>query len=416
MAIVDRYDAPGGHWNISYPFVRLHGPSSIYGVNSRGMPSDPFAGGLASRNEILDYYDRVMRETLIGSGRVTYLPMHNLDGVETGQPPTARAHSLLTGATVEIVVKRRIVDASYMKIMVPAMGDPGYIVEDGVALVPVNRLTALGGEPERFTVLGAGKTGIDACLWLLGHGVDPGRITWIAPRDAWLINREWEQAADVLPLLKLSECRSADGVADTLEQMGAVMRRVPDVAPSAFRCATVNPQELSQLRKIEDVVRLGRVRHISTTGVQLDAGTIASPPGTVYVDCTADGLTQQPLKPVFDGSAITLQPLLSCLLPVSAALAAKLESFDVDDELRNGLCTPVFNPSSSNDLLSFHSIRLDRLIRWSSSPLLHDWLGTTRLATGLTGLSAIEQIKAPGVQDEAARLASHLDDLVKMAS
>ena len=33
VTIVDRHARPGGHWNDSYPFVRLHQPSSFYGVN-----------------------------------------------------------------------------------------------------------------------------------------------------------------------------------------------------------------------------------------------------------------------------------------------------------------------------------------------------------------------------------------------
>ena len=34
LTIVDRRDRPGGHWNDAYPFVRLHQPSSFYGVTS----------------------------------------------------------------------------------------------------------------------------------------------------------------------------------------------------------------------------------------------------------------------------------------------------------------------------------------------------------------------------------------------
>ena len=34
VTVVDRYHQPGGHWNVAYPFVRLHQPSSFYGVNS----------------------------------------------------------------------------------------------------------------------------------------------------------------------------------------------------------------------------------------------------------------------------------------------------------------------------------------------------------------------------------------------
>ena len=37
MVLVDRHDRPGGHWNDVYPFVRLHQPSSFYGVNSTDL-------------------------------------------------------------------------------------------------------------------------------------------------------------------------------------------------------------------------------------------------------------------------------------------------------------------------------------------------------------------------------------------
>ena len=37
IALVDRLDRPGGHWNHAYPFVRLHQPSAYYGVNSRPL-------------------------------------------------------------------------------------------------------------------------------------------------------------------------------------------------------------------------------------------------------------------------------------------------------------------------------------------------------------------------------------------
>ncbi|MEM1152062.1 MAG: NAD(P)-binding protein, partial [Pseudomonadota bacterium] len=37
MTIVDTRHAPGGHWNDSYGFVRLHQPSAFYGVGSREL-------------------------------------------------------------------------------------------------------------------------------------------------------------------------------------------------------------------------------------------------------------------------------------------------------------------------------------------------------------------------------------------
>src|SRR5512136_2880569 len=40
MVIVDRHHMPGGHWNDAYPFVRLHQPSTYYGVNSSPLGDD----------------------------------------------------------------------------------------------------------------------------------------------------------------------------------------------------------------------------------------------------------------------------------------------------------------------------------------------------------------------------------------
>ncbi|MFD0533483.1 hypothetical protein ACFQY7_06475 [Actinomadura luteofluorescens] len=37
VVMVDRYHQPGGHWTVAYPYVRLHQPSVMYGVNSRPL-------------------------------------------------------------------------------------------------------------------------------------------------------------------------------------------------------------------------------------------------------------------------------------------------------------------------------------------------------------------------------------------
>jgi hypothetical protein len=416
MAIVDRNDAPGGHWTMSYPFVRLHGPSRVYGTNSTFMVSDnrDTNSNLASGHEVLDYYDRVMRETLLASGRVTYLPRHNVEDIGAAGPLSARARSLVSGQIKEILVAKRIVDASYMNIAVPAMCRRGYQVDPDAPVIPVGQLAELQETPRRYTILGSGKTGIDACLWLLSHGVDPDSITWVSPRDAWLVNRASKvQSRDVDSLFALSDCTSIVDAQLTMEDLGVVMRRDPHNLPSAFRCATVDPKELAALRQIERVVQLGRVRHVGATRVELDQGSVTSEPGTVYVDCTASGLTQKPLKPVFDKAKITLQPLLACLLPISAAVPAKLETLDLNDELRNGICEPVANPNDARDLVDFFRIRHDRMDRWSTSPLLRDWLAGSRLGAALAGQERLDDVD---FRTENARMVAHLGHLLKEES
>ena len=56
--------------------------------------------------------------------------------------------------------------------------------------MPLNDLPKVEKPPAGlFGNVGGGKTGIDACLWLLENKVDPDNITWIMPRDAWLTDR-----------------------------------------------------------------------------------------------------------------------------------------------------------------------------------------------------------------------------------
>src|SRR5258708_21499324 len=88
VVMVDRRHAPGGHWNDAYPFVRLHQPSAYYGVNSMALGSEtidrhgPNQGMYerASAPEICAYYDRVMQQRMLPSGRVRYFPMFDYVG------------------------------------------------------------------------------------------------------------------------------------------------------------------------------------------------------------------------------------------------------------------------------------------------------------------------------------------------
>ena len=83
MIMVDRRAMPGGHWNDAYPFVRLHQPSAYYGVGSRALGINRIdESGLnkgyyeqASGPEITHYFDALMRERFLPSGRVQYFPM-----------------------------------------------------------------------------------------------------------------------------------------------------------------------------------------------------------------------------------------------------------------------------------------------------------------------------------------------------
>ena len=51
-------------------------------------------------------------------------------------------------------------------------------------------LSAVRESYDCYVIVGGGKTGIDAVLHLLDHGVNPDRLTWIVPADSWFFNRD----------------------------------------------------------------------------------------------------------------------------------------------------------------------------------------------------------------------------------
>jgi cation diffusion facilitator CzcD-associated flavoprotein CzcO len=54
VVVVERRQAPGGHWLDAYPFVRLHSPSAYYGVNSLAPGEDR----IDQDGEKAGYYER----------------------------------------------------------------------------------------------------------------------------------------------------------------------------------------------------------------------------------------------------------------------------------------------------------------------------------------------------------------------
>ena len=107
ITIIDRHGKPGGHWNDAYPFVALHQPSSFYGVNSMPLGTnrkDTFGSNngcyeLASGAEVSSYFDKVMHQTLLPSGRVSYHPMCDYLG---GDADVGKFVSILSGEETQI--------------------------------------------------------------------------------------------------------------------------------------------------------------------------------------------------------------------------------------------------------------------------------------------------------------------------
>jgi hypothetical protein len=389
--VVDRHNGPGGHWNDAYPFVRLHQPSAYYGVCSKALgrdnlDPDPLNQGMlerASAEELLAYYQELMAE-YVATGRVTYLPSCDYLGHGVVRP-------LGEGQSVTIEVTRKIVDTTFLQTAVPSTHPPCYQIGEDVTCITPNQLALLPSRDGHFTIVGAGKTGVDVCLWLLENGTAPDAIRWIMPRDCWFQNRANVQRGDsyfettYTALAKQMEIAgNAKTVDDAIQALGEndiLLRLDPEVTPTLYHGAIMSEAELTNLRQIKDVVRLGRITAISDTKIVFVDGTLAAAPNTIYIDCSATGVTKRDAIAVFSDTVITLQMVRPVQPVFSAALIAFVETLDLTEADKNQLTTPVTTPDAPRDSLVMLVEGATNQARWGQNIALRAWINTTRLDT-----------------------------------
>jgi hypothetical protein len=400
VVIVDRRHRPGGHWLDSYPFVQLHQPSRFYGVDSTPLEQDGLrhagpgevSDDRATGTEICSYYDEIMRERLLATGRVRFFPMCDYLGGH-------RFRSRVTGAVTQVTVRRRFVDATYMSSRVPATEPLPFETAEGVRCVPVGELVALRSTPAGYVIVGGGKTALDAVGWLLDQGTNPNDITWIRPRDAWLLNRAFVQpgqartfAGFTLLLEAVAASGSVEEAYERLEAEGLMLRIDRTVIPTMMRGATISLGELEQLASIDNVVRLGHVRRIESNRVILEHGSIPTTPEHLHVNCTARGLSDSPPRPIFTDDTITLQLVTRVAITLSGALEGFLEATGRSTEEKNALCRPTGMPHTPFDFFRAILAGISTELSWSGAPDLQEWLDRSRLNL-LSGLPQDDEVQ-----------------------
>jgi hypothetical protein len=390
MIIVDRFEKPGGHWNLAYPFVKLHQPSAYYGVSSTKLGKDGvdevgFNKGLrhlASGAAISAYYDEIMQHKFSSSGRVKFFPLCEYQG-------DGQFISMLTGNSFEVKVNKKIVEATHMKTKIPTTHTPNFTVDPEVRFIPINDLPRIVEPPSGFVIIGGGKTGMDACLWLLENDVNPDKITWIISRDSWLTDRKNLQPTKehlkyflrdrVAQFEALEQAESIADLFDKLEKGGVLVRIDRNVQPKMFRGATISQLELEQLRRIKNVIRLGHVKHIEKDKTILEIGTIANDHDQIFVDCSANALSHSEIKPVFTGNTITPQPVRGAQMVFSAAFIAHVEVAYSDEQLKNEICQVVPMPYHDTDWIKMLAGTMRNQQNWKKDPELTKWLYHNRL-------------------------------------
>jgi len=406
IVMVDRHHGPGGHWNDAYPFVRLHQPSAYYGVNSKKLGHDARdETGLnigmyerATGAEIVSYYQQLMQDFL-ASGRVQYFPMCDYIG---GDPVTSHQFkSLMTGEVRQVNVRSKLVDTTYFNTAVPSTHPPKYAIASGVTCVPLNELPQVKQPYSGYVVVGSGKTGIDACLWLLENGVAPDVITWIMPRDAWYMNRAFVQPGDDFfaqsfgsfadQMDAVAQSQTVDELLVRLAASRQLLRLDDKVQPSMYHGAIMSDGEMSALKRISNIVRMGRILRIEKDRIVLEKGSVPSDEDRLYVDCSASAVERRPAIPVFDGDRITVQMVRTFQPTFSAALIAYVEAHFGDELEKNQLCHPIPMAGEPIHWLTMMAVNMGNQQKWSKNKDLRNWIAQSRL----DGFSALARAVKP---------------------
>lgn len=471
IVLMDQHATPGGQWHDSYNFVRLHQPSAMYGVESTKLePSAAITNTdtveekhRATRQEILDYYaalvqkwesnndssDGVVSFQFVGNATLAFETTTKGDDDNNNNEGQSYQFQSKdndkTTTTHTIQVTKRLVDARYLQPDLPINTAPKFDFDASkINCVPVNEIVVGGDESkpavftnastEHFVVIGAGKTGMDAVVYLLTQKkVSPFNILWIVPHDPWITAREnigncMEFLHDATQVFKQQEqssnnqdMQSTELVQATFklwEEQGKIYRLFTDTTalPTKFNDATLSKEELAVIRSLpsEQVIRgSGRVASIdSETGAlgMQNGSNVALPwtnnstKTTTYVHCSAGAFnyTKQvgvTPKPIFDttNQMITLQDVYGtpgfCFV---GSILGKLESLSVagilTDDQKNDLCqfpdpssaaAYALGPSGGDvgGLSKDHGWvqRLGNVKMWLETPQLRNWLVGHRL-------------------------------------
>ena len=390
FTLIDRRDKAGGHWNDAYPYVTLHQPSSYYGVASRKLGSGRIDRlglnkgfeELASGFEVASYFHDLIDEKFLPSGRVQYLPMCEYS--EGGQ-----VRNLLSDKTITVTARKKVVDASIYETAIPLTHRRNFEVAQGVRCIPPNFLPSNAHKHRHYTILGAGKTAMDSIVWLRENGASVDQISWVMPRDPWMMNRAlsqprgacfYESYGGVTRQLEAGrDATSVDNFAERMEQAGIWMRVDSSVQPKIMHGPTVSKAEYAYLKEVKDIMRQGHVTFIEPEKIIFKNESVPAKLGTLYIDCTARAIKQHNPWPIFSEGRIDLQMIRLYQPMFSVALLAKLESMYDDDDVKNKLAIPMQMTDTVKNWLEAQIINSTNQYAWSKNPELQAWIDTCRL-------------------------------------
>ena len=238
----------------------------------------------------------------------------------------------------KVNVLKKTVDATLMLTDVPSTKTPEYGISEEVNLIPLNKLADIKTPYKRYVVIGAGKTGLDALMFLLDNNVNPEKIVWVVSNDCWYFSRDLfglngkedlKHFPKKFPMVfgALLDSEDLNDAYKKGEEIGMYMRLDKNIWPTKMRAATVSKNEMEKIRTVENIIRHGRIDRIESDKIIFQQGeTIPTDNETLHIDCSASGTKFAPVKEkIFDGNHIHLQMIQIPQPCTSAAMIGALE-------------------------------------------------------------------------------------------
>jgi len=327
--IIDKRSGVGGHWRDSYDFVTLQCNAPVYGLNSSSLA--PEGPELPTKYQILEHFERGL-ERLMKTDRVKFLGQVKYVG-RNEDGSYKLASTLVDGLEYNVVVKDKLVDATRTENHVPATRPPQYKVAEGMTVIPVNGLAKIPEGPwSEYYVVGAGKTGLDATLYLLNRQVPPNKINMVLPNDCWFLDRETLNVPGNFSQILLKvfcdpELKDVTSHMHALEREGLLSRLSQDVEPTRFRGAVVAANEVERLRSV-NIVRTGRFDRIEKDKIVFVNGeTRPVTSSSLFIDCSSLSTLFDKALPIFEKERINLQ--YTTMPPNPGMAASTIAALDI---------------------------------------------------------------------------------------
>jgi len=361
VILIDKKAVPGGQWVDAYGYVHLHQPSLVYGLSSKQLEGNWLKLMLseftlpwkhrASKKEILKYYGGFVNKK-VESKQLEWYPNTTYDFEKKDNSVQDGIHyfnSADGSVSYEVKVNSKLVDGTQGECVIPHKSPLQFPVDGGVRVMTPNQIYDAVQEKgdkrsellkNKFVVLGAGKTGMDAVVYLQRKmKVDPSNIAWVISKDVWMFNGGGSGNPFDWPKYMAKFNNDKEKAALALEEKGDFVRIDKTIIPTVFRFPVIQPDEFELLKNVKTIIRKGRVtaiRNKFNSDVTVEFSNDHSPWGAfapiencIFIHCTSPGPfnNKDCSEDIFENSKkLNLDLLFAPPVTFSMSCVAKLEA------------------------------------------------------------------------------------------